>query len=284
MVGMIYRKGFYIMKRFLLFLRKYPILTAVLAVLFSVVSIRTLRTESMWQVFVLRMLLCASMSFMLYLISDDRTLARYGDNTGRAIRTGIGFIVFALLVGIFGVLISVEKTPVDSIPVAFLTLFLAMMSVGLFEEITFRAIINDAVMRVFKNSRGVYVLSALCSSLVFGGAHVIGAELTSALMWLQAVLKTVSAGLFGLALLFIYWKYRNIWACGIIHGLYDFCLSLSECFFVPGERASYVMEGQAGIATCWTYSILSVISLVFLWFVWRKTLKGMDMKELRENW
>ena len=136
------------------------------------------------------------MSFMLYLISDDRTLSRYGDYTGRAIKTGLGFIVFALPLGVFGLLVSAESTPVDSVPLAFLTVFLAMMSVGLFEEITFRAIINDAVMSVFRNSRVVYVISALCSSLIFGAAHVVGVQLTTALMWLQAVLKTVSTGLF----------------------------------------------------------------------------------------
>ena len=97
------------------------------------------------------------------------------------------------------------------------------ISVGLFEELAFRAVINDAIIYKFREKKYVFVLSAVVSSLVFGAAHIVGEfDATSAIAWGQAVAKTLESGVFGLALLILYWKTRNIWACGVAHGLFDF--------------------------------------------------------------
>ena len=62
-----------------------------------------------------------------------------------------------------------------------------------------------------------------------GGQETGAAETTASPA--QAVLKTVSCAIFGLALLLLYWKTRNIWACAIVHGLFDFFPSISGAIY-----------------------------------------------------
>ena len=100
----------------------------------------------------------------------------------------------------------VSNWPVQILLSAFLCLF-----VGLYEETAYRAIINDALMEQFRDHKGVFKLIAVVSFLTFGAAHIIGADLSTPMSVAMAVLKTVSAGAFGLILLFMYWsRYSSI--------------------------------------------------------------------------
>ena len=45
--------------------------------------------------------------------------------------------------------------------------------VGLFEEVAFRALINDAIVYQFRSFKHVFLLSAVLSSLIFGYVHVM---------------------------------------------------------------------------------------------------------------
>ena len=173
----------------------------------------------------------------------------------------------------------------DNIPVQTISVFLMFLFVGLFEEMAFRAVINDAVIYEFRDKKYVFVLSALMSSLAFGVAHIIGADLSGPLAIVQAVGKIVQTAVFGLAILFLYWKTRNIWACGIIHGIYDFLLSLCDCFFdVPGKKISYVVSGEAGKYTVIIYAVITAIELFIFWMIYRKIGKKIDYRKIREEW
>ncbi|MBQ6576083.1 MAG: CPBP family intramembrane metalloprotease, partial [Lachnospiraceae bacterium] len=167
-----------------------------------------------------------------------------------------------------------------------LVMFLMFIFVGLFEEIAFRAVINDAVIYRFRDKKYVFVLSAVCCSLLFGAAHVIGADLSSPLAWGQALGKTLSAGVFGLTLLMLYWKTRNIWACGVVHGVYDFLVSLSSGIFVSPEatKINYVVPDEAAVPIIILYTVNTLIDLLILWIVWKKIGKKIDYQAIRENW
>jgi membrane protease YdiL (CAAX protease family) len=274
------------MSRFLEFLKKHPIVTAILAIALALVSLLLIRPVSIWGQAVLRMLLSGTMVFFLYLISGEKTLEKCGNSTGYVIKVAIGFWILALPLGILGFLNGLSANPVaEKWPLQLLSVFVMMIFVGLFEELTFRAIINDAVMRRFRGRKSVFVISALACSLIFGAVHVLGADLSTPIAWLQAAGKTVSTGIFGLALLFLYWKTRNVWACGIVHGIYDFILSISEGVLAGGAlRPQYVIEGKAAVAVCIVYAVDAVINSLILWGIWRKIGKNMDFQEIRENW
>ena len=113
----------------------------------------------------------------------------------------------------------------------------------------------------------------------------MGADLSSPIAWAQAAGKTVSCAVFGLAILILYWKTRNIWACGIIHGVYDFLLSVSMCIFQSDtQRLTYVMPDEYGKPVLIVYGITTLIELLILLFVWMKVGRKIDYKEIRENW
>ena len=274
------------LKRYILFLKKHPLITAAVAIVYAMVCIKTIRVETNFQEFIVRTLLCGAMVFFLYQISGEKTLLSYTNSTWYVIKVAMGFWIFALPVGLLGLLLNAGHDAVawDNIPLQTLATFLMFVFVGLFEEMAFRAVINDAIIYRFRDKKHVFLLSAVCWSLIFGAAHVIGADLSSPLAWAQAVGKTISCGVFGLAILILYWKTRNIWACGIIHGIYDFLLSLSMCIFQSETKITYVMGDEYAKPVLIVYGITTLIELFILLFVWRKVGRKIDFQEIRENW
>ena len=273
------------LKRYILLLRKYPLLTAAIAVVYAMVCLKTFSDTTVFQAFILRTMLCGVMAFFLYQISADKTLISSYESSWYVIKAAIGYWIFALLLGVLSLTISQDKTMWDNIPLQTLLMFLFFMSVGLFEELAFRAIINDAIIYRFREKKYVFVLSAVCSSLIFGIVHIIGAQLDTVYAWIQAIAKILSAGITGLSLLILYWKTRNIWACGVVHGIYDFLLSLSFCVYVSDIKdINYVLSEENALPLIFSYVIAIVIGLLLFWFIWRKIGKKIDFESIRSNW
>lgn len=273
------------LKRYILFLKKYPVVNAVIAVVYAMVCIKTIKTESMFQMFILRTLLCGAMAFFLYQLSGDKTLASSYNSTWYCIKVGLGFWILALPIGILGLLNSASLPAADNIPIQTITVFLAFLFVGLFEEMAFRAVINDALIYQFRDNKYLFVIIAVVSSLVFGVCHVVGADFSNIEAYGPAIGKIVQTGLVGLSLLFLYWKTRNIWACGVIHGVFDFILSISNCFFVkPDQTMNYVATGEAGRMQMIVYGVITLIELFVFWMIYRKIGKEIDYDKIRKEW
>ena len=273
------------LRKYILFLKKYPVITAAIAVVYAMVCIKSINTDSFFQIFILRTLLCGAMSFFLYQISGDRTLTASYDSTWYAIKVGIGFWILALPMGILGLLNASDAPVAANVPVQTITVFLAFLFVGLFEELAFRAVINDALLYQFRNNKYIFVIIAVVSSLTFGAAHIVGADLSSVEAYGPALGKIMQAGITGLALLFVYWKTRNIWACGVIHGVYDFIVSLIRCVYDTGmDNVSYVATGEAATAMTIMYAIITGIELVIFFFIYRKIGRKIDYQKIREEW
>lgn len=275
------------LKRYIQFLKDHPLITAALAAAYAMVCIKGIPTETYYQMFLVRTLLCGAMIFFLYQISGEKTLMSYSHSTGYVIRVTLPLWIFALLAGLFGLLNALGADyPLREKPwLELLVGFLMFLFVGLFEEMAFRAVINDAIIARFRDKKHVFVLSAVCCSLVFGALHVVGANLSSPLAWAQAAGKTLSSGIFGLILLVLYWKTRNIWACGVVHGVYDFLCSLSSCIFQgPALPSGYVMPDEYAPAVLGMYGALSALTLLIFLFVWRRVGRKIDFEELRKTW
>ena len=274
------------LKRYILFLKKHPLVTAAAAIAYALICIHSIPTETAFQMFILRTLLCGGMIFFLYQISGEKTLLSCYNSTWYVIKVAMGFWIFAFPVGLLGLILNAGgNSPWDNVPLQMLTVFLMFIFVGLFEEMAFRAVINDAIIYRFRDKKYAFVLSAVCCSLVFGAAHVIGADLSSPLSLAQAFGKTVSCAVFGLALLILYWKTRNIWACGVVHGVYDFLLSISMGIFQSDVKSpSYVLPDEAAKPVLIVYAITTLIELFILLLVWRKVGRKIDYQEMRENW
>ncbi len=272
------------LRRYIIFLKKHPLITGINAIVYAMICIKTIHTETFFQGFILRTLLCGSMAFFLYQISGDKTLASSYNSTWYVIKVGMGFWILALPMGIIGLLNSSSYPVWDNISFQAISVFLMFVFVGLFEEMAFRAVINDAIIYKFRDRKHVFVLSALMSSLAFGVAHIIGADLSDIWAILQAVGKIVQTGVFGLAILFLYWKTRNIWACGIIHGVYDFLLSIGDCFFDVPKKITYVVAGETGKYVVVVYAVITLIELFIFWIIYCRIGKKIDYRKIREEW
>ena len=277
------------LKKYIEFMKKSPLITAALCIVYVVVCFKTVHTETHFQFFIVRTMLCGAVCFFLYQISGDKTLASCYVSTGYVIKNSIGFLVMSLIMGSVLLISNIEeKVPLKENPIlGFIIIFLMFISVGLFEELAFRAVINDAIIYKFREKKYVFVLSAVVSSLVFGAAHIVGEfDATSAVAWGQAVAKTLESGVFGLTLLILYWKTRNIWACGLAHGLFDFFAGYTEGLFVPvtNSGSSYINTGEDGARILITYFIIAAINAVLTFIVWKKVGKTIDFEKIRREW
>ena len=82
----------------------------------------------------------------------------------------------------------------------------------------------------------------------------------------------------------MYWKTRNIWACALVHAIYDFLLSLSMAFFQIEPVTSYVKTGDVGLAGLIVMSIQTIVAVIICIVVWKKVGKNIDFEEMRQNW
>ena len=277
------------LKKYIEFMKKSPLITAALCIVYVVVCFKTVHTDTNFQFFIVRTMLCGAVCFFLYQISGDKTLTSCYVSTGYVILNSMGFLVMSLIMGSLLLLSNIEEqVPLNDNPVlGLIIVFLMFISVGLFEELAFRAVINDAIIYKFREKKYVFVLSAVVSSLVFGAAHIVSEfDAASAIAWGQAVAKTLESGVFGLALLILYWKTRNIWACGVAHGLFDFFAGYTEGLFVPmkASGSSYINTGEDGLKILITYFAIAAINVVLTFIVWKRVGKTIDFEKIRREW
>ena len=274
------------MKYIIGFMKKQPLLTAIIAVVIGVASVKLIHTEGPLAGGMLRMLLSMSMGFFLYLISGEKTLNHCGESTGYVIKIMMGFIVFSGIFSILGLIghISDGETVQPGWPLQLLLYGFEVLFIGLFEEVAFRAVLHDGLIYQFPNSRSAFIASALVSSLVFGFVHVIGADVSKPLLLAQAVMKTITCGILGLSLLFLYWKTRNIWGCALVHALFDFLPILPMIFFGGELPQGYVMDGTLGIGVLAVYIIEAVITGAIASAIWKKVVRPMNLDELARTW
>ena len=259
------------MKRFINFLKKQPFLCAVLAVILAMAGIKLLDGTGLFGEAVLRIILAMAMGFFLYLISGEKTLDCCGDSTGYAIKVLAPCLILPAVIGLTGFLGFFTDTPIRSNwPIQLLAGALEMLSVGLFEEVLFRAVINDGIMYQFRNFKGVWILCALVSSLVFGWVHVISADVSQPLLMAQALLKIITCAQFGLCMLFLYWKTRG-WA--------EYILDVQR-----ETNNSYVAAGESGVFVMVFYLIEAAVLLIAMIQIYRKVVKTIDFEELRKTW
>lgn len=275
------------MTKFFELLKRHPVLIGILAVGLAVLS-TFIPQNSYFARFAIRVFMCGTMLFLVYLVSGEKTLSKGNYKTGYVIKSMMGLLIIAALMGAFNVWTKISRDGVaEGFMLRMLILALMFLAGCLFEELCFRAVLNDAIFYQFKNVKGVFVISAVVTSLVFGAVHVIGSPLTSALEWAQAGMKTLSSAVFGFALLIMYWKTRNIWACGLVHAAYDFLTEVALAFGseVSIGAGSYVAaDATTAIASIIVLGVNTLIGALITWHVWRKVGRTIDFEELRRTW
>lgn len=276
------------MTKFIEVLKKQPLLTAFIGFLFAVGGTKLLDHDGYFAMGVHRYLLALAMCVFLILISGEKTFKKCEKTTGYVLKNSIGIFIFAGATFGLGILscVSEGKPMAKDWPLQAVLVLFATIGVGMFEELAFRAVISDGIIYQFRNKKWVFAVSAIVGSLLFGYVHVMSDDASTPIALAQIIMKTVSTGLWGMILLFLYWKTRNIWACGIAHGIYDFILMVKDVLFVgEGETGvSYVHEGFLGGVSIGIYVVETIVMIIILLIFWKKVIKTIDFEDMRKNW
>ena len=274
------------LKKTVEYLKKHPIIAAALTVIFGTVCVYTIPVENNFHRFLVRTALCGFVSFVLYQISGEKTFESSYKNTGYVLKYFSAFLIISLIQGVLLLLGNIQSsTMVDNPVTGLLNTFLFFISVGLFEELLFRAVINDAILYELRDKKNVFIIIALVSSLVFGAIHTVDVDVTSLTAWALAIGKTLETAVFGFASLILYWKTRNVWACGIAHGLYDFLTAFSTGIFKSAqETSSYVAVNDNSSYSLIMYGVRTVIALIITFIIWKKVSKTIDFEKIRREW
>lgn len=274
------------LKKVVEYLKKHPVIAAALTVVFGTVCVYTIPVENNYHRFLVRAMLCGFVSFVLYRISGEKTFESSYKNTGYVIKCFTVYLIMSLIQGVLLLLGNIQSsTMVENPVIGLINTFLFFISVGLFEELLFRAVINDAILYELRDKKNVFLIIALVSSITFGAIHTIDVDVTSITAWALAIGKTLEAAVFGLALLILYWKTRNVWACGITHGLYDFLTGFSTGIFQSAQEAtSYVAVNANSSYSLIMYGIRTVIGIIIAFIIWKKVSKQIDFEKIRKEW
>ena len=128
------------------------------------------------------------------------------------------------------------------------------LSVGMFEECIFRGVILSCLANYFPKDKGGFWKTYLVSSLVFAAAHILNGFSIGTI--LQVGYTFLTGGLFGFVLI----KTKNIFCCGFVHGLYNFCGLLFENSDYMGLGNGVVFD----VGTVITMFIISVLAGLFV--------------------
>ena len=149
------------------------------------------------------------------------------------------------------------------------SLMLFCITIGLFEEILFRGIIQNELIENYGKTRKEVIISIVIASIIFGGAHITnvfyGQDIFTTIM---QVIQTIAIGL---VLGSVYYNTKNIWAVAILHGFYDFALMLSDVFLY--KDCVYVdnLPFNVKIASIGISLVIVVVYVTYAYIMLQKT-------------
>ena len=277
------------MKKITEFMKAHPAFTGFTAMVVDVTAIKVLNPDGhIYGMALLRAVLFVAMCVFVYHISGNKVFENAnGKNVGYVLKWNILAMIYVLPLLILGVFnMAKEGTKmVEDWPLRLLGTVLVCLCVGLLEEIVFRVALNEGLLYAFRNSKHIFLWSAIISSFIFGFVHIIGADISSPSAVAAAALKTITTAMGGLFWLILYWKTRNLLAIGICHGLYDFCTmimgNLTDAEVQIGGAENYA---AGNFITIGAYSIEIVFTLVGLLILWFKVGRKIDFEEIRKTW
>lgn len=165
---------------------------------------------------------------------------------GRGILLALPFLLVAVnnapLIGFFTGSVTVQASAG-----AYLLFALYCSAVGLAEELAFRGIILPLLLGAFPKTRKHTLWAVLLSSAVFGAAHLINLLSSPPLAVLAQVGYSFLIGCMCAVTMLLT---RNVWACALLHALYNFCGLIADALG-SGQvwsAASIALTAAVGVA------------------------------------
>ena len=150
------------MKKVIEFLKSHPVITAIIAVAVGFTAVKLLSPSDGSNIVVgmLRIVLSLSACAFLYLISGERTFNCCTKTTGYVLKKSWFLLLIPFVFVVFGTLGNFVRGAkiLDDWYSQLPAMIVLYLFVGVFEETTFRAIINDALLIRFRNTKGIFVI------------------------------------------------------------------------------------------------------------------------------
>lgn len=187
----------------------------------------------------------------------------------------LGFILFFFAQSLVGY--SSEGDPVN-FAVASVFYIVAMLMVGMTEEIEARALIGETFLEHYGTTREGAIRAALASGVIFGVMHLTNAfsgDLSGTLV--QVALCVTGGVLYGA----VYFRSGNIWAIALIHGLNDVAAGTGDWLF-NGGVSSVAAGGDTGfsLASLIFPVVMGTLDLVVAFYL----LRPEKADQVAESW
>ena len=190
-------------------------------------------------------------------------LYRRGIGFGRGLLVGMYFLVIsAYSITVFLLVYPGERTLRPWYLI--LVFVLCMGVVGVTEELLFRGIIAETLLRHFKASKAGVWKAVILSGILFGAAHsinMLGMPTESAMLGVLVQMAVTS--FMGMVFAAIYFRSGCIWVTVFLHGLVDVAAGITSGIY---QNAGTVAETIAGyhpiqLAGCIPYLIVILVLL-----------------------
>lgn len=128
-----------------------------------------------------------------------------------------------------------------------------MLSVGIYEELLFRGIIQNILMTKFRGDN--WIIAVFLQAVVFGLCHA-GNSTEGLDKFVQCMFSLMAGFFFGLT----YYKTKSLLSGIILHAFYDFSINSSSCFLLWGT-----LKRESGLN--WWSVVFSILLCVFFFFL-----------------
>lgn len=196
------------------------------------------------------------------------------------IKWAVAAALLPALVTVFYLLLpgSYESNPLDTgVKLAFVTrgIFLAGLGAGVTEELLFRGLLMNAVIKKYGMAVGI-----IAPSVLFASLHIIGMNFS-----LLSCVQVMAAGtIVGVMLSLIALEGRSVWNSAVVHGVWNMII-IGGGMTVGTERneyavSTYVLETKSFLLTGGEFGIESsvtaiigymAVSLAAVWMIRRRS-------------
>ena len=179
----------------------------------------------------------------------------------RSLYTGGFFIVYCLYAVVSGIYLCFLSEHGDV--KAFYNIiffFIAVCLVGLVEELVFRGVVSNLLLRAFPKTKGGITGAVVLGGVLFGLMHF--SNMGAGVKFSSCLIQVISAGLMGVLFCMIYASTRNFWMLAIFHTVVDMGGLLSSGIFEGGGVADRINEFSA--MNCVAFVVLGIPMLVML--------------------
>lgn len=140
-----------------------------------------------------------------------------------------------------------------------ISLIFYVISIGLFEEILFRGIIENELLENLTSENKQIIWAIVLSGIIFGSVHITNIFMGQDL--LTTIMQFIQSTSIGILFATVYYLTKNIWALIFLHSFYDFSLLLNEVNLVT--ECSYLDNVPISL-TIQSIIVSIILSLIYI--------------------